>query len=104
MEGTWHAHFTSGEMHGDGLAVLHDGKIEGGDPIHTYSGSYQEDGSQIYANLCVSPYGGSSIPADIAHPVMYFLQGVVAGDSAQVSGHADNHPESRLFVELHKGR
>ena len=33
MEGIWYAHFKSGEVFGDGVAVLHDGQIEGGDPV-----------------------------------------------------------------------
>jgi hypothetical protein len=103
MEGIWYAHFISGELHGDGVAVLHGGKIEGGDPSHTYSGSYQEDGPHVYANVRVSPYAGSSLPADLAHPVTYFLRGSINGNSAQVSGHADNKPDARLSVELHKG-
>lgn len=103
MEGIWYAHFTSGNVHGDGVAVLHDGKIEGADPAHTYSGSYQEDGPHVYVNVRVSPYAGASLPADLNHPVTYFLQGSVTGDSAKMAGHANNRPDSRLFVELHKG-
>ena len=103
MEGIWFARFTSGELHGEGVAVLHDGRIEGGDPAHSYSGSYQEDGPLVYANVRVSPNAGSSIPVDINHPVTYFLQGSVSGDSAKVAGHANNRPDSRLSVELHKG-
>ena len=102
MQGIWHARFTSGEVQGEGLAVLHDGKIEGGDPLHTYTGSYQEDGAQIYANVRVSPYAGTSFKPDITHPVSYFLQGLVSGDFAKVSGHADNRPDSQLSVQLHK--
>ena len=30
MEGIWYAHFTSGEMYGDGVAVLRDGLVQGG--------------------------------------------------------------------------
>ena len=103
MEGIWYAHFTSGEVHGEGLAVLHDGRIEGGDPAHTYSGSYQEDGAHLYANVRVSPYAGASAPADLTHPVTYFLQGSVSGNSARVAGHADNRPDSQLSIELRKG-
>ena len=103
MEGIWYAHFTSGEVYGNGVAVLHDGLIEGGDPAHTYSGSYQEEGSNLYANVRVSPYAGSSLPADLTHPITYFLRGSVSGDSAKVSGHPDNRPEALVTVELHKG-
>jgi len=103
MEGIWYARFTSGEVHGEGVAVLHDGKIEGGDPAHMYSGSYQEDGPHVYANVCVSPFAGSSLPTDLTHPVTYFLQGSISGNLAKVTGHPDNRPDSYLLVELHKG-
>ena len=103
MEGIWYANFKSGDIHGEGIAVLHDGKIEGGDPAHTYTGSYQEDGPQLYVNVRVNPYAGSGVPADLTHPVTYRLHGSVSGDSARVIGHPDNHPDSLLSVELHKG-
>lgn len=103
MEGIWYAHFTSAEVSGDGVAVLRNGKIEGGDPAHTYSGSYQEEGSDLYANVRVSPYVGSSLPADLTHPITIFLRGSVTGDSAQVTGHPDNMPEALVSVELYKG-
>ena len=74
MEGIWYAHFTSGEMYGDGVAVLRDGLVQGADPAHTYSGSYQEEGSNLYANVRVSPYAGSVLPADLTHPITYFLE------------------------------
>jgi len=103
MEGIWHVHFASREVNGDGVAVLHHGQIEGGDSSHTYLGSYQEDGPNVYANVRVSPYEGSSLPADLTHPITYFLKGAVKGDSANVTGHPDNWPESPVSVELHKG-
>lgn len=103
MKGIWYAHFTSGEVYGDGVAVLHDGLIEGADPAHTYSGSYQEEGSNLYANVRVSPYAGSSLPPDLTHPITYFLKGTVTGNSARVAGHPDNRPEAIVSVVLHKG-
>jgi len=103
MEGIWYAHFASGEVNGEGVAVLHDGIIQGGDPAHTYSGSYQEEGSTLYANIRVSPYAGSSLPQDITHPITYFLKGFVNGNSARVTGHPNNRPDAMVFVDLHKG-
>ncbi|MGC1421002.1 MAG: GrlR family regulatory protein [Terracidiphilus sp.] len=103
MEGIWYAHFTSGEMYGDGVAVLRDGLVQGADPAHTYSGSYQEEGSNLYANVRVSPYAGSVLPADLTHPITYFLRGSVTGNSAKVTGHPDNRPDALISVELHKG-
>jgi len=103
MQGLWYAHFTAGPVQGDGLAVLRDGEILGGDMAHTYSGSYREDGSLLYANVEVSPYQRSNTPADLAHPVTFFLKGAVVGDSANISGHPDNRPDLAVSVELYRG-
>jgi hypothetical protein len=43
------------------------------------------------------------VPVDLAHPVTYLLHGSISGNSARVTGHPDNHPDSLLSVELHKG-
>jgi len=103
MEGIWYAHFTSGEVYGDGVAVLHDGLVQGADPAHTYSGSYQEEGSNLYVNVRVSPYAGSLLPADLTHSITCFLRGSVTGDSAQITGHPNNRPDATISVELRKG-
>jgi len=102
MEGLWYTHFTAGPVHGDGMAVLRHGEILGGDPIHTYTGSYQADGPNLYANVRVSPYAGGQNPPDIERPLTFFLQGSVAGNSANVSGHADNKPDVTVVVEMHR--
>jgi type III secretion system (T3SS) negative regulator GrlR len=101
MEGLWYAHFVAGPVQGDGIAVLRQGEILGGDPIHTYTGSYSSDGPNLYANLHVSPYAGR-VPSDLKHPLNFFLQGSLAGTSANMSGHADNKPDLRIVVELHR--
>lgn len=103
MEGIWYAHFSTGTVQGDGMAVLRDGEILGGDPAHTYTGSYQEDGASLYANVRVSPFSGAKVPADIEHPVTYFLQGLITGDRAVVKGHPHNRPDAVLSVELQRG-
>lgn len=103
MEGIWYAHFTSGSNHGDGLAVLRNGEILGGDPLHTYKGSYQEDGQFLYANLCVAPYAGAAAASDIEHPFSLYLTGKIEGKLAHVSGHPNNRPDVVVSVELHKG-
>lgn len=102
MEGLWHTHFTAGPVQGEGLAVLRDGEILGGDPARTYTGSYREDGKLIYANVRVSPYAHAGVPSELKHPITIFLQGVVRGDDASVSGHADNAPGLTVSIELHR--
>jgi hypothetical protein len=102
MEGLWYAHYTAGAAHGDGLAVLRDGQILGGDPVHTYTGSYQEDGPNIYVNVRVSPYMGAAVPLDMERPVTFFLKGTLAGDWATVSGHPDHNEGLEVAVKLHR--
>jgi hypothetical protein len=103
MEGIWYAHFTSGPSQGDGLAVLQNGAILGGDPTHTYKGTYQEDGALVYANVLIAPHIEAGAPSDIEHPFSLFLKGSINGDIARVSGHPNNRPDVTVSVELHKG-
>ncbi len=102
MEGLWYAHFKVGPIRGDGLAVLRDGELLGGDPAHIYTGSYNSDGPNLYANVRVSPHATSNIPSDLDHPVNVFFKGTIAGDSAVVSGHPYRHSELSIDVELHR--
>lgn len=102
MEGLWYAHFTAGQLKGDGLAVLRDGELLGGDALHIYKGSYQSDGSSLYANVRISPHDSPGQPPDMEHPVNVFLKGSITGDSAVVSGHPERHDDLRIAVELHK--
>jgi hypothetical protein len=103
MEGIWYAHFIAGTNQGDGLAVLRNGEILGGDAQHIYKGSYQEDGRFLYANVRVAPSAVSPVPADLEHPFSLFLKGSIAGTTATISGHPDNHPDVTVQVELRKG-
>jgi hypothetical protein len=84
------------------MAVLQDGKILGGDPAHTYTGSYQSDGPNLFANVCVSPSAAAKSPVDIERPFTVFLKGLVVGNSATVTGHAGHKTDVKLEVELHR--
>jgi hypothetical protein len=101
FEGLWYAHYTSGQLEGDGMAVLRDGEILGGDPSHTYVGSYSTDGPELYLNVRVSPYLGH-LPADMDRPVEFVLWGKANGESAHVAGCADNNRDLKLVVDLHR--
>jgi hypothetical protein len=101
FEGLWYTHFILGEEQGDGIAVLRDGEILGGDPAHTYIGSYTSDGPQLYLNVRVSPYEGH-VPADMERPLDFVLWGSAKQDSAKVSGCANHHQELKAVVEMHR--
>jgi len=102
MEGLWYTHFTAGPMHGDGMAVLRHGEILGGDPAHTYSGSYQFDGPNLYANVRVTPYPAAIASTATERPFTLYLKGSISGDSAAVCGHPDNKADLKIAVELHR--
>ena len=75
----------AGPAHGDGMAVLRDGEILGGDPTYTYTGSYRLDGAFLYANVRVSPYPAGG-PSDASEgPLRFVLRGSVVGEPVRSS-------------------
>lgn len=101
MEGLWYTHFTAGQVQGDGLAVLRDGEILGGDPAHTYTGSYSTDGTQLYLDVRVSPHRGH-VPADMERPVSFVLWGSANGETGNVSGCSGNKRDAKVVVDFHR--
>jgi hypothetical protein len=101
IDGLWYTHFSAGEIQGDGMAVLRDGEILGGDPAHTYTGSYTSDGPKVYVNVRVSPYAGH-VPVEMTRPLDFVLWGAADGESAHISGCADNKRDLKVVVDLHR--
>lgn len=103
MKGLWIAHFNAGPAHGNGIAVLREGEILGGDFAHTWIGTYQEEGKQLYARVRVSPYSeehdGEAVVPD--RPVELTLRGSCSESDAMLSGHADES-EVQVTIEMHK--
>jgi hypothetical protein len=102
MEGLWHTHFTSGPAHGDGMVVLHDGQILGGDPSHTYTGNYQVDGARLYATVRVTPFAAALAQENPEEPMTLFLTGSIAKDMATISGHPEEHTSMDVTVDLRR--
>ena len=103
MKGLWIAHFNAGPAHGNGIAVLREGEILGGDFAHTWIGTYQEEGKQLYARVRVAPYNGShNGEATVAdRPVMVTLTGELHAEDATLNGHPDDS-EVQVTIEMHK--
>ena len=74
----------------------------GGDPNHTYTGTYQWDGGHVYASVRVIPYAGVPTPNPHEQPFTLFLRGSVTGDTATVAGHPDDRNDVQIAVELHR--
>jgi hypothetical protein len=101
MEGLWYTHFTAGQVQGDGLAVLRDGELLGGDPIHTYSGSYSTDGAQLYVDVRVIPHK-SRVDAELERPDSFVLWGSADGETGNVSGCSGNKRDVKIVVDFHR--
>ena len=101
MEGLWYTHFSTGQAQADGMAVLRNGEILGGDPAHTYCGSYTTDGPNLYMNVRVSPYTGHGA-SDMTRPMTFVLWGSANEVSANVSGCAESKRDLKAIVDFHR--
>ncbi len=103
MKGLWIAHFNAGPAHGNGIAVLRDGEILGGDFAHTWIGTYQEEGKQLYARVQVAPYNESHNGESVGpeRPVMVTLTGERRAEDVTLNGHADDN-EVQVTIEMHQ--
>jgi hypothetical protein len=103
MSGLWVAHFNAGAAHGNGIAVLRDGEILGGDFAHIWTGTWQEEGSRLYAHVRVAPYAAppNGEPAVLDRTIEMTLSGERSGDDAKLSGHPDES-EVPVTIEMHK--
>ncbi|MGA7520966.1 MAG: hypothetical protein WBW84_00700 [Acidobacteriaceae bacterium] len=103
MNGLWIAHFNAGPAHGNGLAVFRAGEILGGDLAHTWVGTYEEEGRNLYARVRVASYVSTrnGEPAMPDRPVTMTLQGTRSDVDAELSGHADDS-EVTVSIEMHR--
>ncbi len=104
MKGLWIAHFNAGPAHGNGIAVLRDGEVLGGDLTHTWIGTYQEEGKKFYARVQVAPYNeshGGEEPMGPERLVMVTLTGERRAEDVTLSGHADES-EVQVTIEMHQ--
>lgn len=102
MEGLWHTRFNAGPAHGDGIVVLRNGEILGGDASHIYTGSYRTDGPLVYLDVHVARWRDENAAEAPESPRAFLLSGSVHGDSATVSGHPDDRRDITIAVELHR--
>lgn len=103
MEGLWFTHFSVGPEYGDGMVVLHDGQLLGGDHCHTYTGTYMVDTPNLYARVTVKPYVWDPESPTLEHPeepIMLTLTGTLSGHSAVVFGHPDNQEDVDISIEM----
>lgn len=106
MEGYWLTHYESGTAHGDGIVMLHEGELVGGDLEHTWAGTYEEDPPKVYARIRISPFVSRPEEGSMARdqPVIMSLSGFCTDELATLDGHPDGREEMRYHVEMRKCR
>ncbi len=104
MEGYWLTHYDAGKAHGDGIAMLSKGELLGGDLEHVWSGTYEEEGSKLYARIRIVPFVSRPEEETMAReqPIILSLQGYCTEDYARLEGHPDHREDLPFLVEMRK--
>lgn len=106
MDGLWIAQFTTGAAHGRGMVIFRNGEFMGGDLSHTYQGEWHEDGANVNARICVTPWPGSREdapePFPREEPFMMTLYGSCTEKAATLHGHPDKRPDLLIDVDLQR--
>jgi hypothetical protein len=102
--GIYHIHFSGGysQNFGDGIGVLTDGAINGGDPGYVWRGSFRIADGRISAKIHVKRW-----KHDISNPLAnlaeydLILEGQVADDLSTFSaeGHIEQYPSTRITLK-----
>ena len=88
---------------GDGLVVVDNGKIHGGDQRYLYRGHYKADGQAIEAEIQVSYYRGE--PKSVLGPLAKFnlnLDGKSSPGAFTVNGHVFGQSQLVISIEGQK--
>jgi hypothetical protein len=101
-DGLYKAHFQTPMGSGDGVVVLLDGKLRGGDSMIYYVGSYSQNGDQFAAQVATNvhsrPPGMRSVfGRDQANIT---IKGTTTGDTAQMTGTSQEAPDLTFQATL----
>jgi hypothetical protein len=106
MEGYWLTHYESEAAHGDGIVMLHEGELVGGDLEHAWMGTYEEEPPKVYARIRISPSISHSEEGTMARePSMIVnLSGFCTDEIATLDGHPEGREDLHYHVEMRKCR
>jgi hypothetical protein len=89
----------NGSGFGEGIVVVNDGAVNGGDATYLYRGHFDYYGEDIKASIEVRHYRG---PLNaVLGPLKQFnltLSGKISGDNFQVSGGIPNMPGASISI------
>ena len=106
MEGYWLTHYDAGAAHGEGIVMLHEGELLGGDPERLWIGTYEEQGPRVYARMRIVPRVTRLEKGMMARekPMILSLEGHCTDHYARLEGHPDGREELPFQVTMRKCR
>ena len=104
MEGYWLTHYESGTTRGDGIVMLHEGELLGGDLEHVWAGTYEEEPPKVYARIRITPFVSRPEEGAMARdqPVIMSLSGFCTEEFAALDGSPDGREDRPFHVEMRK--
>ena len=104
MEGYWLTHFETIKSRGDGISMLRDGELLGGDLDHIWSGTFEEDGTKISARIRIDPVVSSPAEELAARepPTILVVGGYCTADFARLEGCAEHNKDLHFDITLRK--
>jgi len=104
MEGYWLAHYKTGERQGDGIVMLHEGELLGGDLEHLWTGAYEEEGPKLSALIRVVPVMSSPEEEIMAReqPMILSLTGYCNDEYAWLKGGAEHQRDLHFEITMSK--
>jgi hypothetical protein len=104
VEGVYAARFLSNlDQYGEGIIVLDDGRIHGGDLDHVYIGKYSLINNEFSATVDVANYSGSISSVLGLAQYRLTLNGIVKkAQDITTHGKVEGHPDLAIQINLHK--
>jgi hypothetical protein len=104
MEGYWLLNYNTGKTSGDGIAMLHEGELVGGDLDHLWSGTYERQGPKLTARIGITPVLSSPEEEIMAreHPLIVNLSGYCTDDFARLEGNVEHETDLRFEITMRK--
>jgi hypothetical protein len=105
VEGVYSAHFlSSADQYGEGIVVVHGGKIHGGDLDYVYIGTYSLTNSEFSASLEVSNHSGrfASVLGPLTHYRLTLNGKLKKHQDITCHGTVEERPDLAIQINLHK--
>ncbi|MBW7992452.1 MAG: hypothetical protein FVQ84_20890 [Planctomycetes bacterium] len=100
LKGIYHVHFAANNNNfGEGLVVVDEGHVNGGDYGYLYQGRFDYYGNDIKATIEVKHYNGP--PNSVIGPLKEFtlnLSGETTGDRFEIAGGIMNIPNMSIKI------